>query len=172
MLLLAPTDVHKLWITFRTQKNGDNGERRLFTCNPRPDGHCMVATMYRIFRRFTRLCGAWNTSTPLAVYHSSAFGSIRMITARAIERHMREVASVVYSFNTKAHKTDIQRWSSHSLRVGACVLLHSQNFSASQIKFLLRWRSDAFMVYLRNVVPLSDQHNEAWDTAKAMPNFL
>jgi hypothetical protein len=32
------------------------------------------------------------------------------------------------------------------------------NFTEPQIKWLLRWKSNAFMVYLRNIANLSDKH--------------
>jgi hypothetical protein len=32
------------------------------------------------------------------------------------------------------------------------------NFTKPQIKWLLRWKSNAFMVYLRNIANLADKH--------------
>jgi hypothetical protein len=43
--------------------------------------------------------------------------------------------------------------------------------SESQIQFLLRWRSKAFMLYLRNLACLSHDQNAAFDKAAAMPHF-
>jgi hypothetical protein len=45
-------------------------------------------------------------------------------------------------------------------------------FSATLIKWLLRWRSDAFMTYLRNLAINARQQVMAMDRASAMPNFL
>jgi hypothetical protein len=45
-------------------------------------------------------------------------------------------------------------------------------FSESQIKWLLRWRSNAFFVYLRNTAVLASQHVDVMDAAFAMPQFL
>jgi hypothetical protein len=45
-------------------------------------------------------------------------------------------------------------------------------FNNTQIKWLLRWRSDAFMTYLRNLAVNSLQHVLAMDQAAAMPQFL
>ena len=52
-------------------------------------------------------------------------------------------------------KCDLARFSCHSLRVGACVMLHIAGFSTDSIKFELRWRSDSFRDYLRNVVSIA-----------------
>lgn len=164
--------ISKVWITFRTQKNGDHGEKRLFVRNDEPNGFCMVAAILRIIGRFRDLCGVHSKSIPLSVYRHTKDSPVTAITAKQIEEHMRRVAATVYRLNPKDNKTELQRWSSHSLRVGACVQLHTQGFSVTQIKFLLRWRSDAFMVYLRNTVTLSKQQNDAWNAALAMPNFV
>jgi hypothetical protein len=51
-------------------------------------------------------------------------------------------------------------------------VLHASGYNGDQIKFLLRWRSQAFMVYLRNLAITADQHNRTLDKADAMPNFL
>jgi len=64
---------------------------------------------------------------------------------------------------------DIRKWGVHSLRVGACVTLHAMGFSTLDIQWVLRWRSTAFMVYLRNVAILGIRHNAALDRAAAQP---
>ena len=166
-------DVQKVWLRFRTQKNGDNGQEKLFVRNTNPNATCcVVSALSRIFRRFRILMGAWRTGVPLAVYQPAPYHEARMITAPQIEHAMRVSAAELYSLDPQTNKKDLQRWSAHSLRVGACTLLHEQGFTAPQIKHLLRWRSDAFMVYLRNTHLLSHQQNRAFDTAAEMPNFL
>ena len=47
--------------------------------------------------------------------------------------------------------------------------LHSMGFSELDIQWLLRWRSMAFMAYLRNVAILAQRHVQALDKAAAMP---
>ena len=71
---------------------------------------------------------------------------------------LQEAAKSVYNISKKE---DLGRFTSNSIRVGACVLLHSQNISAEDIKFRLRWRSDAFKMYLRNIVELAERHKNA-----------
>jgi hypothetical protein len=45
--------------------------------------------------------------------------------------------------------------------------------TGTQIKWLLRWRSDAFMVYLRNLAVTANQQVLAFNKAGAtMPQFL
>merc|ERR1712032_1211587 len=53
---------------------------------------------------------------------------------------------------------ELDRWSTHSIRVTAANLLHRQKFSDSYIQNRLRWKRDAFKVYLRNTFYTADQH--------------
>ena len=82
---------------------------------------------------------------------------------------MQRCAAVVHNIKNKA---ELKLWSAHSLRVGACVLLHATGFNAIEIKWTLRWRSDAFMDYLRNTHVLATRQNSVLDEVSAMPNFL
>ncbi len=123
-----------------------------------------------MFQRFVRIMG-WNPTAPLGLYRAAS-GLVKSITATDIEREMRAAAAVVYNLDPVKHKHALNKWSAHSLRVGACVILHSQRFSATQIQFLLRWRSMAFMMYLRNLAFLADQQNAAVADTETMPNFI
>jgi hypothetical protein len=71
----------------------------------------------------------------------------------------------------KAQKA-ISLWSSHSLRVGACATLYSKGFSKMEIKYLLRWKSNAFMQYLRNLAVTSRRHNLAIKETSKVPKFV
>ena len=167
------TQFDKCWITFRTQKNGENGEEKLFTRNTNRGGMCFVSAMLRIVRRFARIRSAQDLATPLALYKGSpTCDAPSFVTSVQIEKMMRSLASKVYSLHPVKDKAKLQRWSSHSLRVAACMILHALGFTETQIKFLLRWRSNAFMMYLRNSAILANFQNEVLDRAMAMPNFL
>jgi hypothetical protein len=85
---------------------------------------------------------------------------------------MRATAAEVYGLNPAKHMRELQLWSSHSLRVRACVVLHAHGFTGPQIQFLLCWNSDAFMAYLRNLGFLALQHNVALSPSCDMPNLL
>ena len=108
-------------------------------------------------------------STPLSVYWSTKFACVRLITADEIERFMRHLASKVYLLHPGRDSSDLSKWSSHSLRVGACVALHAMGFSPMDIQWILRWRSQAFMAYLRNIAILAHRQVQALDRAAALP---
>jgi hypothetical protein len=166
--------IHKVWIKFRTQKNGHHGEERIFTRNP-SNGRCFVAAMYRSLLRLRALQLVDTTLsdvTPLSCYWDSASSSVRLIVATDIERFMRSIAVAVYDLHPVKDKKALQKWSAHSLRVGACCLLHAMGFSPLDIQWLLRWRSNAFMAYLRNLAGLADRQHQALDRAASMPQLF
>ena len=78
----------------------------------------------------------------------------------------------VYKLDRVKHRAILQLYSSHSLRVGACTLLYAKGFSDTEIKHLLRWKSDAFMSYLRNLAVTSRRQNTAVNDGSEIPNFV
>ena len=164
-----PGTIVKCWIRFRTQKNGQNHEERFFVRNTTTGGHCFITAALNIIRRFIRVRGHDDRITPLALYTSTTSnGETRLITSKQIEDNMQMCAAAVHGITNDA---DLQFWSAHSLRVGACELLHSRGFTGTQIKWTLRWRSDSFMVYLRNNFVLSTAQNRIFDEASSSPPY-
>jgi len=166
-------EIYKMWCKWRTQKNGQNGEEKLFTKNPNPDGFCFVSSTYRSLARFQSIRALdpriRPDATPLSLYWDPQLNCAKLINAGDIERFMRRLACTVYHLHPSHHSTEVNRWSSHSLRVGACVALHAMGFSAIDIQWILRWRSTAFMVYLRNIAILADRHHQPLDRLAAHP---
>jgi len=165
--------VARMWVKFRTQKNGQHGEEKMFVRNPNPTGFCFVSSVYRALARFQRLQVRDPRinphTTPLSVYWSPTTNSVKLIDAKDIATFMQRLASTVYKLHPVHDAEDIRKWGVHSLRVGACVTLHAMGFSTLDIQWVLRWRSTAFMVYLRNVAILGIRHNAALDRAAAQP---
>ena len=176
VLLYPLEEVHKCWVRYRTQKNGEHGAEKLHTRNTNPGGICMVASTYRSMQRFRTLQtidGRLSAArTPLSVYLHEATGSVRLITATEIEGFMRRLAAEVYHLHPGKDAKDLQRWSSHSIRVGACVVLHAMGFSDTDIQWILRWRSLAFTAYLRNIAILATRQHRALDRAAAAPHLI
>jgi hypothetical protein len=161
------------FMKWRFQKNGDNGQELMWARAHELDDYSLVGPLYDVVDRFVALRGAHDTTTPLACYATTRKGKtvVRLITDCDIETLMRSLACEVYKFLPTKDKDLLSKWSAHSLRVGACVILHAMGFTAEQIKFILRWRSNAFMVYLRSNIILADKHVRALNQAgKLMPN--
>ena len=74
-----------------------------------------------------------------------------------IKSLLQEATTSLYKITSKE---DLAHFISHSVRVGACILLHINGVSTDTIKFRLRWRSNAFKAYLRNVDALAEQHRD------------
>ena len=163
--------VKRCEIRFRTQKNGNHGKKRLLVWSDHDIN--AVLCMIRVVKRFIRLVG-WDYETPLAVYQDTD-GTIRYMSSAEVETVMRDAAANVYDLDPAKHKDELKRWSSHSLRVGACTLLFTHGFTETQIKFLLRWKSDSFVKYLRNLGAMVFKQSRAINTVLPdgeYPNFL
>ena len=175
ILSVPVTEYEACYITWRTQKNGDHGQTKVWGRAQHEGGRSLINPMYRIIKRFVTLRGIKDTSTPLALYQTDSFKEpeVLLITDSKATTAMRWLASKVYKLDPIKKKTELQRWSCHSFRVGACTLLHTQGFTGEQIKFILRWNSDAFMTYLRNSILLANQQVQALDRASGLvPNTI
>ena len=176
ILSVPVCDIVAIWVKWRWQKNTELQEERKFVPNEDPDGFCFLRSAYRSLERFSRLMalepGLSPSHTPLSVYWASSPNTVFLVTATEIETFMRELAVAVNDLDTVRDKDYITKWSSHSLRVGACVVLHSMGFGALDIQWILRWKSTAYMVYLRNTSILSARQNKALNRAAALPNYI
>ena len=168
--LANEASVGRAILTFKAQKNGDNGATRLFTRNHSFPAMCFIRNLLRIVKRFIRLVGA-TSDKPLCICQD-ALGKLRYITSNDINYVFRRAAAAVYKLDPVADAKSLTLWSSHSLRVGACVILHAMGFTDVQIMWLLRWNSTAFMTYLRNVAVLSNRQNIAFSEVEAMPHVI
>ena len=99
---------------------------------------------------------------PLAVFctYKNVRGSkvvkdMEYIDDLSITKVLRDSATAVYGITDPV---DLKKFTSHSIRVGACVLLHASDYDHDYIKFRLRWQSDTYRVYLRNVASLAKRY--------------
>jgi hypothetical protein len=162
--LRFPHLVQQIDLRWRFQKNGNKNEKKTFVRIGR--GHsatlCAVSAFMRIAQRWLEL--NLPRDHPLAVFTNdgTASGTPDFIRSPHINDALRNAARVVYNVTAAA---DLARFSSHSIRVGACVALHAAGIQQQDIKFALRWKSDSFYAYLRNL-PC-----QAARTASAVLNF-
>ena len=133
-------------IRWRTQKNRNNGETKLFARAKDPR-LCPVRAASSIQFRFERL-------QP----HSRVLGVSErgFVTAAAMNSFIRLIVARV--LGPTATTKVLSLCTPHSIRIGACVLLHEHGHSAVFIKNRLRWKSDTFMDYLRDTVSLARKH--------------
>jgi hypothetical protein len=143
-------------ITWRIQKNRQNNEKKTFAKNLHDDQFDSVESMQRIIDRARRF--GVPADEPLAVYKRCKGSQRRTyITNASIDRIMKAIAKSCYDLDNK----QIGQYSTHSIRVGAAVHLHAANFSGDKIMERLRWKSNKYMVYLRNIPQLAAQQTAA-----------
>ena len=114
---------------------------------------------------------------PTLAYHATAAASAANLTkyselTTADPNKTQQITGTLSRHTPQLVRMGIQLWSAHSIRVGASAILHAMGFTASQIQFILRWKSMAFLVYLRNLSILSTKQNTAIHDVSRMPNFL
>ena len=140
------------------KKNNDNGQVITYVKDVFNRDHCAVEACKRICKRAINL--KIQKDKPLAVYTeiNKKKSKVCFIDDVHIKKKLQEAAGSVYNIT---NKQELSAFTSHSIRVGACVLLHAQKLSGEDIKFRLRWRSDTFMMYLRNILQLAERHRDA-----------
>lgn len=149
-------------IRWRYQKNLFHGEEIDFVANPDSD-FCPVIATKNIVERHQRL--NMGADTPLAVYKrnkNSIHGT--HFVKNGVEKQLKDAAWQVY-YPELELKHSPAKITLHSIRIGACVLLHSVNPNALFIKSRLRWRSDKFENCIRHVPALAAQHGRAMQRA-------
>ena len=112
------------------QNNGDNGQKLTYFRNLEKPDQCPMRAILNIAFRALRL--KVDTKGPLAAHTTGAkHNTVKYITNVNVEKHLREVAITSYDL---IDKEDIQRYTCHFLRVGACVLLYAANSVPETIK--------------------------------------
>lgn len=141
-----------LW---RFQKNGDNGEKRRYFRDDANPSWCCVLAQWRIAKRARRL--NIPAEQPIAKYRDTN-GKIYFIRDTDVANILRQAAREVHGI-TDPEKLAL--WSCHSCRVTPCNELHRLGFSDVFLKHRFRWRSDAYMDYLRDTIHAARQHTQA-----------
>jgi len=146
--IASPTSVVTVSICWRQQKNGQNGETKSFHCNLASTTICPVRASVRIIDRANKL--GLHSEHPVCVYTSNgkANGKLKFITETHISDCLKLLAKAEYGITKVA---ELARYTSHSIRVGACVALHAAGLDKKDIQHQLRWRSTTFWNYLRNL---------------------
>jgi hypothetical protein len=94
---------------------------------------------------------------PVVVYKTKK-GKVIYFTCNKIAELLRKAAKEVRPDTTPE---ELKRYSAHSLRVWACVLLDKAGKLLDYIKKRLRWLGDSFMMYLRDTAIIQHQHVDA-----------
>jgi hypothetical protein len=162
--------VDSVSIRWTTQKNGTRGEIKIFHRNPKCQGLCPVYRFLRIVRRFVQYMGH-RPDIPVSVYKGPG-GIIRNVTRTKIDTVLQDTVCRVFKLDKIKNKEIVGKWTSHSIRVGACNILFGAGESDHVIKFRLRWKSMTFMNYFRNLGAISAAQNAAVQKAIEQPELF
>ena len=161
-------------LTWRTQKNGDHGEKKAFAASNRDPELSTPRAWARILERFLRFFPDQTPTEkqiPLGVFWDDIKNAPRLITSNEIQIVMRAIAMIEYNLDPIKDKDKLAKWVAHSLRVGGCVLLQALGFHSDDIQKLLRWHSDAWKDYTRDLAVVAQRHSNAIVDAGQLPCF-
>ena len=144
-----------VYITWRFQKNGNNGEEISFSRNNKRPDFCPVRAAYRIIKRAERLQQQKDLPIAICLSPTKAKQKLSYITSPFITKQLRLAAKSAHGLTSKE---DLKKFTPHSPRVGACVLLDLMKHKSDYIKKRLRWRSDSYEDYLRHIPALAIEH--------------
>jgi hypothetical protein len=129
----------------RRRRTKQNSKRSAFI-DPRPP-LCPVSTWASIVRRI-RAYPSSNDSTKINTYKSST-GRLSFISSSQIKQKLRIAASLLGKqvLGFEPHEIGC-----HSLRSGSAMAMYLAKIPVTTIQLIGRWKSDAFMRYIREQV--------------------
>lgn len=140
-------------ITFRIQKNHQNGQAITITADHDHPTICPVWAAYWIFLGAKRLGQA--DDHPMVIFVNNQ-GQTKYLTGSKIAELLQPLADMT--------PDEISRISSHSRRVWAVVLLDEAGKSPDFIKSWLRYMGDSYRFYLQDTAVIQHQHIKALKT--------
>jgi hypothetical protein len=142
-------------ITWCIQKNRQNGQSITLTAEIDRPKICPLCIAMRLV-----LQAKWlnqPVDMPVEVYKTKK-GKVIYLTGNKIAELLRKAVKEVWPNTTPA---ELKRYSAHSLRVWACVLLDEAGKLPDYIKKRLRWLGDSFRMYLRDTAIIQHLHVDA-----------
>ncbi len=152
-----PMLLQKVKVTFQIQKNRQNGQSITLKANNKHPEICPVRAVYRILQRAKRL--GQDNNIPLGVFINH-YRIKKYLTGSKIAKLLQSVAQKVHP---NMNREEISRFSSHSGRVWAVVLLDEAGMPPEFIKFWLCYLSNAYRLYLRDTSVIQSKHTNALD---------
>ncbi len=142
-------------ITWCIQKNRQNSQSITLVAEIDQPKICPVRSAMRLV-----LQAKWLNQPddmPVRVYKTKK-GKVIYLTGNKIAELLRNAVKEVL-LDTTLDK--LKRYSAHSLRVWACVLLNEAGKLPDYIKKRLLWLGDSFRMYLRDTAIIQHQHEDA-----------
>jgi hypothetical protein len=153
------TIADRVKLTWRIQKNRQNNQSATLAADTENPSVCPVTAALQLVLRARRLNQP--DDLPVCFYTNQRSRNV-YLTGSKIADLLQKVVKMVYP---SISKPDLSRYSAHSFRVWACVLLDEQGKSPEYIKKRLRWLGESFRTYLRDTATIQDQHRAALNNA-------
>jgi len=150
---------HSVRITWRIQKNRQNGQSIMLAADMKNPILCPVCNAMLMVMRARRLNQP--RDMPVCVYSTNKNDMLYLTGAKVAQLFRGAVKSI----RRDIPDNEAKRYSAHSLRVWACVLLDEAGKSPEFIKKCLRWMGDSFRMYLRDTFVINRQHSAALENA-------
>jgi len=155
-------------VRYRWQKNKEHGFCKTQSRNEERTWLCSVRNWIAICKRFVRLRGNACNDQPLSIYYDTATSTVRNLTSDMAKTTMRILAQEVFDITDEK---ELSLFTCHSLRVGACCILFATGYPAEFIQRVLRWKSDSWRTYVRDLVAVAHKHNIAMSQSSDLPNL-
>jgi hypothetical protein len=148
-------------ITWRIQKNHQNGQKIKLSADTKNPAICLVRGALQMVMTASRLGQPDNM--PVACYRTKKAPVLYITSSRIATLLCKEVKKVRPSISAD----NLKKYSAHSLRVWACVLLEEAGMSPSFIQKHLCWLGDLFKMYLHDTKAIQDKHLAALQSASS-----
>jgi hypothetical protein len=148
-------------ITWRIQKNRQNGQMIKLSADTKNPAICPIRGALGMVTRARHLAQPYNM---LVACYRTKKASLLFITG---SRYATLLCEAVKKVQPSTLAEDLKKYSAHSLRVWACVLLDKAGMSPSFIQKCLRWSGDSFKMSLCNTKAIQDKHLAALHSASA-----
>jgi len=146
--------VHRVCITWGIQKNCQNNQKITLLYDKTNPTICpILAALCLVLRA---CCLSQPDSMPVDCYLKK--NTMTYITGSRIALHFQAAARAV---RPNISKDNEQQYSTHSVRVWACIFLDKAGKLPDYIKKHLRWMGDSFRMYLGDMHVIQDQHCKA-----------
>ena len=113
----------------------------------------------------------YRTDIPVSVYRGPN-GVLLNVIRSNINTTLQDTVCRHFKLDKTKNRPIVSRWSTHSIRVGACNILFGAGESDHVIQFRLRWKSMTFMNYFRNLGAISAAQNAAVQKAIEQPELF
>jgi hypothetical protein len=148
-------------ITWCIQKNCQNGQKIKLSADTKNPAKCPVQGALQMAMRASRLGQPDNMSA--ACYRTKKAPLIYTTGSRIATLLHKAVKKVQPSTSAD----DLKKYSAHSLRVWACVLLDKAGMSPTFIQKRICWLGDLFKMYLCDTKAIQDKHLAALQLASS-----